>query len=212
MLRRVLILARAKLTLWENLFSKPAHHFVESCPLSGIFFSKSERQILNANIPASVWPGLRVREKFSSLAGNCSLIAELSGTEGQRVSQPGNCINRDAIADEPKSRIEPFRLGRAPRNVLRLVTRLIICLSHPEGAFACLRGDPPMKLVSIPVMEIDGQPTQRQLFNPEEHASFQVYSHRNPSVVILRFLNRSLSVEAAVLQDAIRDVIAESDS
>jgi hypothetical protein len=69
-----------------------------------------------------------------------------------------------------------------------------------------------MELVSIPVMEIDRMPTQRQLFYPEEHAKLQVCSHRNPTVVILRFLNRSLSVEAAVLQDAIRDVIAESGS
>jgi|RhiMetdeSRZDD1v2_1073273.scaffolds.fasta_scaffold165496_6 hypothetical protein len=69
-----------------------------------------------------------------------------------------------------------------------------------------------MKLVSIPAMEIDGMPTQRQLFNPEEHAKLQVYSHRNPSVVILRFLNRSISLDAAVLQDAIRDVIAKSGS
>jgi hypothetical protein len=69
-----------------------------------------------------------------------------------------------------------------------------------------------MKMVSIPVMEVDGQPTQRQLFYLEEHASLQVYSRRNPSVVVVRFLNRSFSVEAAVLQDAIRDVIAESGS
>ena len=69
-----------------------------------------------------------------------------------------------------------------------------------------------MKLVSIPVMEIDGMPTQRQMFYPEEHAKVQVYSHRNPSVVILRFLNRSISVDAAVLQDAIRDVVAKSGS
>jgi len=69
-----------------------------------------------------------------------------------------------------------------------------------------------MKLVSIPVMAIDGQPTQRQLFNPEEHARIQIHSHRNPSVVVVRFLNRSFSVDAAVLQDAIRNVIAQSDS
>ena len=36
-----------------------------------------------------------------------------------------------------------------------------------------------MKLVSIPAMEIDGMPTQRQLFNPEEHAKLQVYSHKS---------------------------------
>ena len=69
-----------------------------------------------------------------------------------------------------------------------------------------------MKLVSIPAMEIDGMPTQRQLFNPEEHARIQIHSHRNPSVVVVRFLNRSFSVDAAMLQDAIRDVVAKSDS
>jgi hypothetical protein len=69
-----------------------------------------------------------------------------------------------------------------------------------------------MKLVSIPVMEVDGMPAQSQLFLPEEDTSFQVYSHRNPSLVILRFLNRSLSVEAAALQDAIRVVIGKSGS
>ena len=69
-----------------------------------------------------------------------------------------------------------------------------------------------MKLVSIPVAEIDGMPTQRQMFYPEEHARIQIHSHRNPSVVVVRFFNRSFSVGAAVLQDAIRNVIAQSDS
>jgi hypothetical protein len=69
-----------------------------------------------------------------------------------------------------------------------------------------------MKVVSVPVIEIDGLITQKQVFFLEEHARFQVYSHRNPSVVILRFLDRSLSVNAALLQDAIRDVIGNSDS
>ena len=41
-----------------------------------------------------------------------------------------------------------------------------------------------MKIVSVPTLEFDGQPIQQGLFFREDQATFQVYSHRNPSVVI----------------------------
>src|SRR5262249_12958940 len=67
---------------------------------------------------------------------------------------------------------------------------------------------PSMKVVSVPIIEIDGQPTQKQFFDVHEKPVFTVYSHRDPSVVILRFLNRSISVDGVILQDAIKDVLS----
>jgi hypothetical protein len=69
-----------------------------------------------------------------------------------------------------------------------------------------------MKIVSVPTIEVDGQPIQQGLFFREDQATFQVYSHRNPSIVTLRFLTRTVSVDAAILQAAIRDVVAKSAS
>jgi len=64
-----------------------------------------------------------------------------------------------------------------------------------------------MKVVSLPAVEIDGRAVQPELFLSEEGTSLKVYSHANPSFVILRLLNRSVSVGAALLRDAVRDVI-----
>jgi len=69
-----------------------------------------------------------------------------------------------------------------------------------------------MKVVSVPLTEVDGRAVQKELFFAHEQASFQVYIHRRSGIVTLRFLNRSVSMDAELLQDAIRNVVARSDS
>jgi hypothetical protein len=67
-----------------------------------------------------------------------------------------------------------------------------------------------MTVVCVPVVEVDGQPIQQGLFRVEDKAGFQVHSHRSDRLVVLRFLGRSISLNAEMLQEAIRHVVSKS--
>jgi hypothetical protein len=61
-----------------------------------------------------------------------------------------------------------------------------------------------MAVVSVPVREVDGVPSSTTLL-AEHNSNLQICSHKDPTLVTLRFLSRTMILEASALQAAIRD-------
>jgi hypothetical protein len=55
-------------------------------------------------------------------------------------------------------------------------------------------------------MEVDGVPSSKS-FLAEHNSNLQVVSHKEQTLVTLRFFNRTVTVEASQLQAAIQDAV-----
>jgi hypothetical protein len=60
-----------------------------------------------------------------------------------------------------------------------------------------------MTIISVPIKEVDGVPSNKDFF--ANGLGFQVCSHEDKTLVTLRFLRQTITVEASALQAAIRD-------
>jgi hypothetical protein len=68
-----------------------------------------------------------------------------------------------------------------------------------------------MTIISIPVREVDGVPSSKTLL-AEHNSALQVISHKDQTLVTLRFLSRIVTVEASALQAAIQNTVKDRSS
>jgi hypothetical protein len=62
-----------------------------------------------------------------------------------------------------------------------------------------------MAVVSVPVREVDGVLSSKTLL-AEHNSNLQICSHKDQTLLVtLRFLSRTITLEASALQAAIRD-------
>jgi hypothetical protein len=63
-----------------------------------------------------------------------------------------------------------------------------------------------MRVTTIPIREVDGLPPTKSFF--VDNSSLEVYSHSDLTLVTLRFLNRTITVEASRFQTAILHAVS----
>ena len=68
-----------------------------------------------------------------------------------------------------------------------------------------------MTLTSLPILEVEGQRTDMSRFRPGLF-DLLVISHKEQSLISLRFLNTTITVDAEKLQLALRTVVDTSQA